>query len=248
MIRLDKYLADMGIGTRSEVKKYIKMGRVVVDGEVARSGDVKLDENSAEVVFDGKIIGYVGYRYYLLNKPAGCVSATKDKLSETVMAYLKGEPVKDCFPVGRLDKDTEGALLITNDGTLAHNLLAPGKHVDKEYIAFTDNRLTGEQLIDFAKGLNIGDEELTAPAQIEEMPWDEANDIYSRKSISTEEFEYSAAYKVILHEGRYHQVKRMFEVCGANVVYLKRVRMGSVVLPDSLAPGEYIVLSPEDIK
>lgn len=247
MIRLDKYLADMGIGTRSEVKNYIKKGRIVVDGEVVKAADLKIDENKAEVVCDGKKVGYVRFRYYLLNKPAGCVSATKDNLSETVLNFLKEEPVKDCFPVGRLDKDTEGLLLITNDGNLAHNLLAPGKHVDKEYIAFTDKIVDKEHLDRFSQGLNIGDDELTKPAEIAEVSEEEAAKILKLKSERTEDFEYEAVYRVVLHEGRYHQVKRMFEVCGANVVYLKRVRMGKIVLPDSLNPGEYITLSTNDI-
>lgn len=247
MIRLDKYLADMGIGTRSEVKNFIKKGRIVVNGDVAKAADLKIDENTAEVMCDGKQVGYARFRYYLLNKPAGCVSATEDKLSETVLKFLKNEPIKDCFPVGRLDKDTEGLLLITNDGALAHNLLAPGKHVEKEYIAFTDKSISKEHFDQFGQGLDIGDDKPTMPAGIEEVSKEKAEALYELKSDLAADFTYEAVYKVTLNEGRYHQVKRMFEVCGANVVYLKRVRMGNLTLPESLSPGDYISLSVEDI-
>ena len=230
MIRLDKFLADCGKGTRREVRNYIKAGRVRVDGNPIKDIGFKFDENVAEVTFDGVLLSFDRFRYYMLNKPAGVVSATKDNLSDTVLDILKDEVTKNCFPVGRLDKDTEGLLLITNDGTLSHELLSPKKHVEKEYIAVSDVTLSADGLRQFAAGLDIGDDTVTLPAVIEPFDCDNAN-----------------GYKVIIHEGRYHQVKRMFEAVGGHIIALKRVRMGELRLDDTLAPGEYRKLTPDEI-
>ena len=183
----------------------------------------------------------------MLNKPAGCVSATKDGLSPTVIEFLKGEPTRDLFPVGRLDKDTEGLLLITNDGMLAHNLLSPKKHVDKTYIAYVDKPLGDEQFSLFKTGLDIGDETPTLPAEIVEASKNEIIENLEKASIAKENFSYSTVYKVILKEGRYHQVKRMFEHFGSKVVYLKRLSMGTLRLDSLLLPGHYRPLTPDEI-
>ena len=135
MMRLDKYLAEMGVGTRQEVKKQIRQGKAAVNGTVVKAADTKIDETSDEVTISGRNISYVSYEYYMLNKPAGVVSATEDRRDTTVIDLIKEKKRKDLFPVGRLDKDTEGLLLITNDGELAHRLLSPKKHVDKVYYA-----------------------------------------------------------------------------------------------------------------
>lgn len=229
MIRLDKYLADSGIGTRSEVKKIVKAGRIKIDNIIVKDADYKFDENSATVLLDNQPVFYEEYLYFMLNKPAGCVSATKDKLSDTVISFLKGENVRDLFPVGRLDKDTEGLLLITNDGKLAHELLSPKKHVDKVYYATVSRKLSDEDMKRFSEGLDIGDEKMTLPAQIELID------------------EESIKYKVVLREGRFHQVKRMFEALDSTVTYLKRMSMGSLFLDENLEPGEYRRLTDKEI-
>ena len=171
----------------------------------------------------------------MLNKPAGCVSATRDGLSSTVLDLLEGEVTRGLFPVGRLDKDTEGFLLITNDGQLGHNLLSPKKHVDKTYLAVTDKTLTDEQMEEFRTGLDIGDDDPTMPAEIrlEEEILGRDGDFW--------------VYEVILREGRFHQVKRMFEYFGSNVTYLKRTAMGAVELDDDLDPGEYRRLTEQEL-
>lgn len=223
MIRLDKYLADAGIGTRSEVKKLLKAGRISVNDKVINDPGLKIDEANDSVLCDGNPVSYEKFLYYMLNKPAGCVSATRDKLSDTVLSFLKDEPTRDLFPVGRLDKDTEGLLIITNDGDFAHRLLSPKKHVYKTYLATVDNKVSEDNLKKIETGIDIGDEKLCLPARIKLIS--EANDSY--------------VYEIQICEGRYHQVKRMFEACGSTVTFLKRVSFGPWSLDESLKPGEY---------
>ncbi len=244
MLRLDKYLADIGIGTRSEVKKILKLGLVSVNDKIVKDSSQKVNPEQDKVIYKGKELDYQKYHYYMLNKPAGCVSATKDGLSQTVLEFLKGEPTRDLFPVGRLDKDTEGLLLITNDGILAHNLLSPKKHVDKEYIAFTDKALDEPQIEEFKRGLDIGDETPTLPSEIYKASESDISKSLKQASIQPE---YNSVYIVILKEGRYHQVKRMFEHFGAKVVYLKRLKMGSLILDEELLSGKYRPLTQEEI-
>lgn len=248
MLRLDKYLADMGICTRSEAKKLLKCSFVAVNGKTEKDPSTKVDPKKDSVTFKGEKISYQKYFYYMLNKPAGCVSATRDGLSETVIEFLKGEPTRDLFPVGRLDKDTEGFLLITNDGMLAHNLLSPKKHVNKTYFAFVDKPLSDSEIESFKTGLDIGDETPTLPAGLEVINNDEAKAfLEGATALAMEDFKYEAAYKVTLKEGRYHQIKRMFEHFGSLVTYLKRVSMGPLYLDDSLKPGEYRQLTVEEV-
>ena len=247
LLRLDKYLADIGIGTRSEVKKLLKQGLVSINGQIAKDSSVKVNPETDKVTYKGQELTYQEFHYYMLNKPAGCVSATRDGLSQTVIEFLKGEPTRDLFPVGRLDKDTEGLLLITNDGMLAHNLLSPKKHVDKTYIAYVDKHLDDEQLELFKSGLDIGDETPTLPAQIYKASDQEISENLEKASIDKENLSYSAVYKVILKEGRYHQIKRMFEHFNSKVVYLKRLSMGTLNLDSLLLPGRFRPLTPEEI-
>ena len=228
-MRLDKYLAESGQGTRSEVKQLIKKGHVSVNGVTARDSGMKVDSGEDAIKVNGRSVIYEKFRYFMLNKPQGCVSATRDGLSATVLDLLEGEITRNLFPVGRLDKDTEGFLLITNDGQLGHELLSPRKHVDKKYVAHVSKSLTTEQLIAFAEGVDIGDEKPTMPAKI--RPLDEEK-----------------VYEVVLQEGRYHQVKRMFEAFGSKVTYLKRVSMGPVTLDESLEPGQYRRLTAEEVE
>ena len=166
MIRLDKYLADMGIGTRQEVKKYIRQGRICVDEKVIKSADFKVQEENNGVSFDGREVAYVCYEYYMLYKPAGVISATEDVNHQTVVDLIQEKKRKDLFPVGRLDKDTEGLILITNDGLLAHNLLSPKKHVNKTYFAKIKGIVTQDDVILFQKGVNIGTKEKEESGEI----------------------------------------------------------------------------------
>ena len=229
MIRLDKFLSEMGVGTRSEVKAYLKKGQVTLNGEIVKKPEVKIDENNDKVCYLGQVLSYEAVQYFLLNKPAGCVTATRDHLSDTVMSFLPENRRDDLFPVGRLDKDTEGLLLITNDGQLAHELLSPRKHVDKTYFAVIDGEVREEHKQLFLNGLNIGDEDLTLPAKLNIL-----------KSGETSEIE------LTIHEGRFHQVKRMFEAIGTKVTYLKRISMGPLTL-GNLQPGEVRGLTDEEL-
>ncbi len=230
MMRLDKFLCEMSVGTRSEVKSYLKKGQVTVNGDVVKKPETKIDENKDTVCFMGQGLTYEAVQYFLLNKPAGCVTATRDNLSETVMSFLPENRRDDLFPVGRLDKDTEGLLLITNDGQLAHELLSPRKHVDKTYFAVIDGEVKSEHIRQFLNGVDIGDDELTMPAQLKIL-----------KSGETSEIE------LTIQEGRFHQVKRMFEAIGTKVSYLKRISMGTLTLGD-LQPGEVRVLTEEEVE
>lgn len=234
MMRLDKYLADMGEGTRQEVKKYIRRGSVTVNGELVRSPERKVDERD-QVCLDGRKVSYAAEEYFMLNKPAGVVSATEDKRDRTVLDLIQYKKRKDLFPVGRLDKDTEGLLLITNDGALSHRLLSPRHHVDKTYYVEVQGHVTEENRAAFQRGVNIGTEEeplVTMPARLEIL---ETGQSLSR-------------VRLTIREGKFHQVKRMFLSQGMEVTYLKRESMGSLRLDDSLAPGEYRPLTEHEIK
>ena len=231
MIRLDKYLADMGLGTRTEVKKLIRQGKVKIGDIVVKSPEQKVDTNSQKVFYDGREVGYTEYEYYMLNKPSGYVSATTDAKDRTVLDLITDKQRKDLFPVGRLDKDTEGLLLITNDGDLAHRLLAPKKHVDKLYYAKIEGFVTGEDVSVFAQGVNIGDDEVTRPAKLEILKPGEISEIH-----------------LTIHEGKFHQVKRMFEAVDKKVLYLKRISMGTLRLDENLKLGEYRPLTEEELE
>ena len=230
MMRLDKFLCEMGIGTRSEVKTCLKKGQVTVNGEIIKKPEVKIDENNDIICYLGQTLAYEAVQYFLLNKPAGCVTATRDNLSETVMSFLPENRRDDLFPVGRLDKDTEGLLLITNDGQLAHELLSPKKHVDKTYFAVIDGEVKEEHKQLFLEGLDIGDDDPTMPAKLEILKSGETSEI-----------------KLTIQEGRFHQVKRMFEAIGTKVTYLKRISMGPLSL-GNLQPGEVRVLTENELE
>ncbi|MBS5931831.1 MAG: rRNA pseudouridine synthase [Clostridiales bacterium] len=230
LMRLDKYLADMGVGTRSEVKVLIKKRRVQVGNEVVNDPNRKIAIGVDSVRVDGREVSYVHYEYYMLNKPAGVLSATEDKNTKTVIDLIETSKRKDLFPVGRLDKDTEGLLLITNDGGLAHSLLSPKKHVDKEYYAKVEGVVTNEDVEAFAKGLQVDEDFKAMPAKLTILSQGEFSEI-----------------TLIIQEGKFHQVKRMFEAVGKKVVYLKRLSMGSLQLDESLQPGEYREVTQEEL-
>lgn len=234
MIRLDKYLADMGCGTRQEVKKLIRSGQVSVDGAVVKKPETRVEQTVQEVCLNGEKVGYESFEYYMLNKPAGVISATEDKSCQTVVDLIKEKKRKDLFPVGRLDKDTEGLLLITNDGELAHRLLSPKKHVDKCYFARVSGKVTEDDVRGFENGVNIGSleqPEITMPGKLEIITSDEISQI-----------------RLTIQEGKFHQVKRMFQAVGKEVIYLKRLRMGTLVLDENLSIGEYRPLTKEELE
>ncbi len=230
-MRLDKYLADMGIGTRSEIKTWIRKGRVKINQAVCTKPEAKVYAGADEVCFEDSPVGYVQYQYIMLHKPAGVVSATIDNVSETVLDLIKNKKCKDLFPVGRLDKDTEGLLLITNDGELAHRLLSPKKHVDKVYYARISGRVSAADQEAFLQGVDIKEEALTLPAKLNIIKSDEISEI-----------------ELTVQEGKFHQVKRMFEAVGKEVIYLKRLSMGSLILDKALKPGEYRELTKKELQ
>ena len=234
MIRLDKYLSEMGVGTRQEVKKMIRKGQIKIDGYVVLKPEVKVDEIKQTVYVDDQPVIYEKYEYYLLNKPQGVISATEDSCERTVLDLISSKKRRDLFPVGRLDKDTEGLLLITNDGGLAHRLLSPKKHVDKTYYAEVEGRVTEEIVRIFANGVNIGNEEneeWTLPAKLNVL-----------------QSEASSKVRLTIQEGKFHQVKRMFQAVGMKVTYLKRETMGPLMLDKDLNPGEYRKLTKAELE
>ena len=229
-MRLDKFLTELGIGTRSEVKKILKNGQVTVNGITVTKPEQKIDETKDIVSYQGKTLAYQTFEYYMFHKPAGCVTAVTDAQHKTVMDYMKDLTRKDLVPVGRLDIDTEGLLLITNDGQLSHDLLSPSKHVPKTYFAKIEGIVTGEDVNLFAEGVDIGEKKLTKPAELKILVSDRMSEI-----------------ELTISEGKFHQVKRMFEAVGKKVVYLKRISMGSLVLDENLAPGAYRSLTEKEI-
>lgn len=232
-VRLDRFLADAGAGTRSEVKKMIQKGRVLVNDQPASGPEQKISPDLDRVLLDGKEQTEApDYLYYILNKPAGYVSATEDSKDKTVMELLPKIARRNLFPVGRLDKDTEGLLLITDDGALAHELLSPAKHVDKTYYAKVKGVVTKEDQEAVKNGVNIGEAKLTMSAKLE---------------ILNTDGEYSEILLTI-REGKFHQVKRMMEAVGKTVVYLKRLSMGGLVLPEDLSIGQWRMLTAEERK
>lgn len=232
-IRLDKFLADAGIGTRSEVKNYIKKGFVTINNSTAKKPDTKVDTENDIVTFQNETIQLAQFEYYMLNKPAGYVSATKDNTAPTVLSLIESNR-KDLFPVGRLDKDTEGLLLITNDGALSHRLLSPKHHVDKTYYAIVEGIVTKDDIAAFENGLKIGDEDLDVA-----MP--------AKLSLLKIEQEQSHT-NVTIQEGKFHQVKRMFQAVGKKVVYLQRIEFGPIALPENLALGAHRCLTEEELE
>lgn len=228
MLRLDKFLCDANIGSRSQVKALLKKKAVKVNGEIIDKPEYKVKEGQDKVTFQGKEIKYHKYVYYMLNKPKGVVSATKDNLCQTAAGLLSDSGYDNLFPVGRLDKDTEGLLIMTNDGELAHRLLSPKNHVDKVYYVELDNTLTEEGRRLLEAGVDIGEEKPTLPAKAERIT--------------------DTSLYLTLREGKYHQVKRMLKAVGCQVAYLKRIAMGGISLDESLPSGCYRELTKEERK
>lgn len=227
MERLDKIISATGKKSRREVREMVRQGRVLVDGKPAPAADMKVDPQTAVILLDGEPLGYEKFTYVMLHKPAGVLTATEDRRQETVLDLLPPELRRRALsPVGRLDKDTEGLLLLTNDGQLAHRLLSPKSHVDKVYYARVDGALEPGDIAAFAAGMTLGDGLECLPAGLEILSTAEA--------------------LVTLREGKFHQVKRMLAARGKPVLYLKRLSMGRLRLDPALAPGAWRMLTEEE--
>ena len=230
-MRLDKCLADCGLGTRSEVKSLLKAKRITVNDKIVTNGKVQVNPETDEIMFDGEKIQYEEFVYIMMNKPKGVVSATEDNLHKTVLDLI--DPVyfkKGVFPVGRLDIDTHGLLLLTNDGELAHRLLSPKKHITKIYQARVEGVMTAEDVTAFEKGIVLSDGTECMPARLD--------------ILSTTQDE--SVVQIHLKEGKFHQVKRMVKACGKAVVDLERLTMGPLRLDKGLALGQSRPLTEEE--
>lgn len=231
LMRLDKYLCSCGLGTRTEIKKIIRAKKVSVNGEIVAVSDYKVNEND-NVELNGKKVEYNQYTYIMLNKPAGVLSATRDNNKTTVIDLLD-EKYRNIglFPVGRLDRDTVGLVLLTNDGDFAHNTLSPKKHVYKTYIAHIEGALPSDAVTIFNKGVILKD----FTCESAELIIEEICDTYTK-------------VKVTIHEGKYHQIKRMFLSLNCKVIYLKRISFGNITLDKVLKEGEYRLLNNEELE
>ena len=232
MERIDKILSNLGYGTRKDLKKIVKNGLVEVNGEVIKDSGLKVDPEKDKIVINGEEIVYRKYIYLMMNKPAGVVSATFDNVDETVIDLLEVEhQVFEPFPVGRLDKDTVGLLLLTNDGELNHRLISPKWKVDKVYFAKIDKKVTEEDIKKFKNGITLDDGYTCKEAKLEiQSASDEGSEII-----------------LTIQEGKFHQVKRMFEAVDKKVTYLKRIEFGTLPLDEDLEEGEYRELTDEEL-
>lgn len=231
-MRIDKVLANLGYGSRKEVKKLLKDGSVTVNDEKIKDAKLHVDPEKDLIRINGETVEYREFIYLMMNKPPGVISATEDNRDETVIDLLEAEDlIFEPFPVGRLDKDTEGLLLITNDGQLAHRLLSPKKHVPKTYFAVIDQEVTEEDVTAFRKGVILDDGYATKPGELNILKSGERSDI-----------------ELTITEGKFHQVKRMFEAVGKKVVYLQRLSMGPLRLDETLELGEYRELTEEELQ
>ena len=233
-MRLDKFLVACAVGSRTEVKNFLKAGRVTVNGKKEKSAKLQIDEETDEICFDGQKLDYEEFVYYMMNKPQGVISATEDPKHKTVLDLLDDYArAKEVFPVGRLDIDTHGLLLLTNDGKLAHALLSPKRHVDKTYLAQINGVMTDADVETFAQGIPLKDF-TCQPAKLELV------------SIDTEKGQ--SLVRVTIAEGKFHQVKRMVAYCGKEVVDLQRLTMGTLTLDEELKRGEWCRLSKEELE
>ncbi|RDI44335.1 pseudouridine synthase [Falsibacillus pallidus] len=231
-MRIDKLLANVGYGSRKEVKKLLKTGGIKLNGEVVKDAKMHVNPEEDAVIVNGEEVIYKEFVYFMMNKPPGVVSATEDSRDETVVDILAMEDAaRSPFPVGRLDKDTEGLLILTNDGHLSHQLLSPKKHVPKTYFAVIDQEVTEEDVKAFADGVTLDDGYHTKPGILKIL-----------KSGITSDIE------LTITEGKFHQVKRMFESVGKRVMYLKRISMGPLPLDEELELGDYRELTDEEVE
>lgn len=230
--RLDKVLSNSGCGTRREMKNLLKDGAIKVDGAVVRDPGLHVDPEASSIEICGELLNYRKFIYIMMNKPAGVISATEDSKLRTVLDIIPDQyRCFGLFPAGRLDIDTEGLLVLTNDGQLAHEILSPKKHVPKKYYAIVEGRVTEEDAEAFKKGVTLDDGYFTMPAELEILKFGTISEI-----------------ELVLHEGKFHQVKRMFEAVGKKVKFLKRIEMGGLKLDNSLEKGECRELSPVEVE
>ena len=255
-MRLDKYLCESGKGTRSEVKKLISKGRASVNGAVVRDSAFQLEPEADEIKIDGENVKYAAFEYFMLNKPKDVISASRADLRNPnevcVVDLIKDKIRNDLFPVGRLDKDTVGLLLITNDGALSHRLLSPKKHVDKTYYVELSTPIGRADIEMLEAGVDIGDEKPTLPCKIEKAIYgigEACNEAKAETEAGRKPNERSegSSFFITIHEGRFHQIKRMFETCGSSVTYLKRIKMGPLELDEKLKEGEYRRLTDDEL-
>lgn len=233
-MRLDKFLVACAVGSRTEVKNLLKAGRVTVNGKKEKSAKLQINEERDEIRFDGQVLEYEEFVYYMMNKPQGVISATEDSKHRTVLDLLDDiAQTKEVFPVGRLDIDTHGLLLLTNDGQLAHALLSPKRHVDKTYLAHVEGIMTQEDVETFVKGIPLKDF-TCQPAKLE--------------IVSVDSVKNQSLVRVTIAEGKFHQVKRMVAYCGKEVLDLQRLTMGTLVLDENLEQGEWRRLTKEELE
>ena len=233
-MRLDKFLANSGIGTRKEVKEFLKKKKISVNGIFVKDGKIHIDEKKDVIKYENEVISYKPFVYIMMNKPAGVISATEDSHHKTVIDLLNNKyRTYDVFPVGRLDIDTEGLILLTNDGILSHNLLSPKKHVDKKYYVKIAKPLSENDVKTLENGIKLEENFVTKKAKVE---------------IISEDLE-SNSYQVYITicEGKFHQVKRMFKAVDNEVLYLKRIKMGNLLLDQNLKLEEYRELTEEEL-
>lgn len=232
-IRMDKFLANAGLGSRREVREYIKQKRVWLDGSICLKAETKVDTEKSEVTFDKRMVTYEKFVYLMMNKPPSVISATKDDTKETVIDLLS-EEYQNCnlFPVGRLDRDTVGLVILSNDGGFAHNTLSPKKHITKKYYAHINGEITDEHIKAFKEGVTLKEGYKCLPAEL---------------SIEYSAYNFSKVY-VSINEGKYHQIKRMFASFRKKVVYLKRLNFGEIELDKTLQEGEYRPLNDNEMK
>ncbi len=242
-MRLDRFLANSGLGTRKEVKDILKKRKIKVNGDIITDGSTHIKENSDIVKYNEEVVIYKPFIYIMMNKPEGVICATEDKEHKTVIDLLKNRySTYSLFPVGRLDIDTEGLLILTNDGILAHKVLSPNRHVGKKYFVKLRDPLTAEDIGKLEGGIELEEGFVTKDAKVEII--ENSNEPVNK---STGERNLSTAC-ITISEGKYHQVKRMFKAVGNKVKYLKRIQMGDLELDDSLKLGEYRELIEEELK
>lgn len=254
-MRLDKYLSESSIGRRKAVRIYIKEGKVKVNGQVEVIPATEIDENSDIIQYLDKVVEHTGKVYYMFHKPSGCITARIDENDKTVFDYFDGVNTNGLFPVGRLDKDTEGLLFITNDGEFNHQLMYPDKHVNKTYYFWAFGSLTEDKINQLENGISIGEEALTKQAKLKiiksglfeslknEIDGDKYNKVKKNRDVQS-----VAAGYITISEGRKHQVKRMFRAVGCYVIYLKRISIGDVILDKFLEKGQYRLLTEEEVQ
>lgn len=230
--RIDKVLANLGYGSRKDIKKFCRAGLVKIDGEIVKDSSVHINPQSSKIIIDNEVVNYREFLYIMMNKPQGVISATEDMREKTVIDLLDIEYSSfNVFPVGRLDKDTEGLILLANDGQLAHQLLSPKKQVPKTYYAEIKGRVTEEDIYKFREGIFIDEEYRTLPAELKILKSNEISEV-----------------ELTIYEGKFHQVKKMFKAVEKTVMYLKRLSIGTLRLDDSLDLGKYRELTEGELK